>query len=365
MRILVLWLLSMGAGAADISDPTRFMFVGDRESNLIDVVSIESGDVSLRIETRFVPDHIVVTPFAPILVYTGEDEKLAVFYDLEKQQEVKTIELPLVPRHVVMDTTGAKIGISDHRDGGFALLHAYKKTIEFSIDDFPPSSDVLFDPNDVDIYYSNERDGTLGLLDMNTQKTYEMVLVEGGGQRLTPPSRSLDSRYIYVGNIDEGVVYSLNAYSKIIFNTFEVSGVPARPYTTPEGVFLYLMDEQGGRLRSIEQQGFTEYTSASFDAGVNLVAVGRFDRMNLFLSTDNRRWRIYDNVARREVQSGELEGTPVNVFGSADGKTAFVALDGRPGVAMVDLEKHSVTYVDATDNGASAFAVGLSNNVCH
>jgi DNA-binding beta-propeller fold protein YncE len=271
----------------------------------------------------------------------------------------------MVPRHVVLDTTGAKIGISDDVDGGFVLIHAYKRAIEFAIDNFPATADVLFDPNDVDVYYSNAATGSIGLLDTNTQRTYEMSLVETGGAALSPPSRSLDARYIYVANITTGEVYSLNAYSKMIFNTFNIGGIPARPYTTPQGAFLYMMDEESGRFVSVEQSRFTEYAHSSFEHGVNLVTVGRFDRMNLFLSSTHRYWYIFDNVEKKIIARGEFRGRPVGALGAADGKIAYVAFSDSAEVAVVDLEDQDVQYVPATKNGSGAFTVGLSNNVCH
>ena len=57
------------ANDADISNPLSLMFVGDRQENLIDVISLKDNDVVYRIETSIHPDHIVVSPFAPILVY--------------------------------------------------------------------------------------------------------------------------------------------------------------------------------------------------------------------------------------------------------------------------------------------------------
>jgi DNA-binding beta-propeller fold protein YncE len=353
------------AGAVDISDPTKLMFVGDSTDNLIDVISLDKGEVVYRIETSIHPDHIIVTPFAPILVYTNVAMKKVVFYDLKKQQEIRTLELPISPRHVVLDTTGAKIGISDDVDGGFVLIHAYSRSIQFALEDFPATADVLFDPNDVDIYYSNDATGSLGLLDTNTQRTYEMSLTDEPGHSLSPPSRSIDGRYIYVANITAGEVYSLNAYSKVIFNTFEIGGKPARPYTTPEGAFLYMMDEESGRFVAVEQQGFTEYADSKFDRGIDLVAVGRFDRMNLFLSSANEHWYVYDNVVKAVIKSGEFRARPLGVLGAADGKTAYVAFVDAAQVAIVDLEKQSLEYIPATENGSGAFTIGLSNNVCH
>lgn len=359
-------VLAVGSGhAADISDPTRFMFVADKSDNLIDVVSLDDAKVVHRIVTSLHPDRIVVTPFAPILMYTNIETRKAVFYDLREQTETNTVDLPMAPRHVVLDTKGAKIGISDDVDGGFVLIHAYKRDIEFAIDDFPATSDVLFDPNDVDIYYSNPSTGSIGLLDTNTQRTWEMSLVEDGGAALSPPSRSLDARYIYVANTSTGEVHSLNAYSQVIFNTFDIGGTPVRPYTTPQGAFLYMMDEDSGLFVSVEQGRFTEFARTSFEHGVNLVTVGRFDRMNLFLSSAHKHWYIFDNARSEVVGGGEFKGQPIGALGAADGKSAYVAFADIPEIAVVDLEGQEVIYVPATKNGSGAFTIGLSNNVCH
>jgi DNA-binding beta-propeller fold protein YncE len=364
----LIWMglfLSGFVSAADISDPTQFMFVGDRDDNTIDVISLDSLDVVHRIETSIHPDHIIATPFAPILMYADIEAHKVVFYDLAEQREWNTLELPMAPRHAVLDTTGAKIGISDDIDGGFVLIHAYKRDIEFVVEDFPATADVLFDPNDVDIYYSNAASGSLGLLDTNTQRTYEMSLGDGDAMHLSSPSRSLDARYVYVANIESGEVYSLNAYSQVIFNTFDIGGRPARPYTTPQGAFLYMMDVDSGRFQSVVQNQFAEYANVTFDKGVDLVTVGEFDRMNLFLSTRHKSWYIFDNVRKKIIKSGEFDGQPIGALGAADGKTAYIAFSDTAQVATVDLESGLVELAPATTNGSGAFTIGLSNNVCH
>ena len=361
----VFLFLAVSAEAVDLSDTTQFMFVGDRTDNVIDVVSLTSNEVVHRIETSIHPDHIIATPFAPILMYASIDAGQAVFFDLREKKEVQTIDLSVSPRHVVLDTTGAKIAISDDIDGGFALLHAYKMAVEFVLDDFPATGDVLFDPNDVDIYFSNQSSGSIGMLDINTHRIYEMSLTETAGDILSSPSRSLDARYIYVSNVSTGEVYSLNAYSKVIFNSFEIGDAAARPYTTPQGAFLYMMDTKSGRFVSVEQKGFTEYADVVLDHGVDLVAVGRFDRMNLLASTTSNSWSIFDNVRLDTIATGEFRGTPIEALGSADGKVAFVAFADLAEVAIVDLESQTIRYLPATNNGSGAFTVGLSNNVCH
>jgi hypothetical protein len=102
-----------------------------------------------------------------------------------------------------------------------------------------------------------------------------------------------------------------------------------------------------------------------FEHGVNLVVVGRFDRMNLLAGTSGKHWSIFDNVTKAIVATGEFNGRPIAALGSADGKVAYVALADSAEIAIVDLEDQSIEYAPATENGSGAFTVGLSNNVCH
>jgi DNA-binding beta-propeller fold protein YncE len=363
--LAVLLALTASADAVDLSDTTNFMFVADQSDNIIDVISVTSNEVVHRIDASIHPDHLIATPFAPILMYANIDSAQLVFFDLREKKEVQTIDLPVSPRHIVLDTSGAKIAISDDVDGGFVLVHAYKMAVEFVLSDFPATGDVLFDPNDVDIYFSNQSSGSIGMLDVNTHRIYEMTLTESEGDILSSPSRSLDARYIYISNVSTGEVYSLNAYSKIIFNSFEIGTAPARPYTTPQGAFLYMMDRDSGRFVSVEQQGFTQYADVTLDHGVDLVTVGRFDRMNLLMSTANDHWSIFDNVTLKTIATGTFKATPIEALGSADCKLAYVAFADLAEVAVVDLESQNIRYLPATNNGSGAFTVGLSNNVCH
>lgn len=353
------------AAAADLSNPLKLMFVADTEDNVIDVIDLDTREAVARIETKYSVDDLVVTPYAPVLAYTNIERRLVSLYDLRTQKLALEVTLPMTPRHMVLDTSGTKIGFSDSQDGGFVLFSAYAGSIYFTLEDFPPSRDVLFDPNEVEVYYSNSATGAIGMLDTNLHKTVEMQVTDEPGQSLSAPSRSLDGRYVYVANEDTGEVYSLNAFSKVVYKTFQIGAEPARPYTTPEGVFLYMMDKESGRFMSIEQNRFEQYADLEVGSGVDLVTVGRFDRMNLLSSTANREYHLFDNIRRSITSSGEFDATPLDALGSVDGRTAYIAFRDKPEVAFVDLEDGDIEYVSAANNGVGAFAVGLSNNVCH
>ena len=235
----------------------------------------------------------------------------------------------------------------------------------FTLEDFPPTTDVLFDPNEVDIWYSNDLDGSIGLIDSNVKKTFEIEVTDKPEQMLSSPSRSLDGRYIYAANETTGEVYSVNAFSKIIYKTFNIGTRPVRPYTTPEGVFLYMMDKDSGRFVSIEQHLFTEFDNTIIGEGIDLVTVGRFDRLNLLASTENHNFYIYDNNRKAVIEQGKLNFIPLDAQGAADGRRAYLASSDSPEVAIINLEDQQVSYIKAANGRVGAFAIGLSNNVCH
>lgn len=351
--------------AVDISNPLNLMFAADSVDNIIDVIDLKEEAVVFRIETKYQVDDVIATPYAPVLVFTNIERKLVSVYDLRTQEVAREIELPIAPRHMVLDTTGTKLGFSDSKDGGFVLFSPYAAAIIFTLEDFPATTDVLFDPNDIDIYYSNGQAGTIGLIDTNTQRTFEIEVTDTANQILSSPSRSLDGRYVHVANESTGEVHSLNVFSKSIYRTFAIGESPARPYTTPEGRFLYMMDEASGRFVSIEQNGFGEYQDIVIGEGINLVTVGRFDRMNLVASSNNKKFYIYDNLSRSVIESGQFRHTPLDSQGSLDGRTAYVAFSDSPEIAIIDLEDHQIKYISAGNNGIGAFGIGLSNNVCH
>ena len=167
-----------GAFAVDIDKPQNLAFVADRQENLIDVIDLDKGKVVFTIETGFRVDQLVVSPYAPTLLYANKDLKTVVFYDLSSKQAVEKIELSMTPRHLVLDTTGLKAGVSDNLGGGFALFSLTARDLVFFLPDFPPTGDVLFDPNDVDVYFTNPASGALGLLNINTRHWTEMPLTD-------------------------------------------------------------------------------------------------------------------------------------------------------------------------------------------
>lgn len=351
--------------SADLSNPLNLMFVSDAEENFIDVIDLRSREVVARIETKYPVDDLVATPFAPVLIYTNIERNLVSLYDLREQRLAMEVELPMSPRHMVLDPSGSKIGFSDSKDGGFVLLSAYSGSILFELEDFPPSRDVLFDPNEIEIFYTNSATGSVGMIDSNLRQTWEMQVAESVGQALSAPSRSLDGRYVYLANEDTGDVYSINKFSKVVHSSFNIGNAPVRPYTTPEGGFLYMIDKVSGRFMSVEQNRFEQFIDTEIGPDIDLVTVGRFDRINLFMSTENRNYYLFDNYTQRLVETGKFEDEPLETLGSIDGRTAFVVFRDSPSIAFVDLESNEIEYIEATKNGAGAFAIGMSNNVCH
>ena len=83
-----------------------------------------------------------------------------------------------------------------------------------------------------------------------------------------------------------------------------------------------MMDKETGRFVSIDQHRFEQYEDIILGVGIDLVTVGRFDRMNLLASTENKNFYVYDNVRKAVVEIAGQHGVPL-----AD---AEAAIDSRP-----------------------------------
>ena len=268
---------SLPESTVGLRNTPDFLFAADSQENLIDVVSVHDHKVVHRFETDYHVDQILATPNAPMLIYSNIEHRRLVAYNLLNKTVYKDVELPISPRHMVLDTTGFKIGITDSVDGGFVLFNAYSMEPMLEILDLVPTSDVLFDPNEVDIYYSNNSTGAVGLIDSNTSKTWEMSLYGTPTESLlSSPSRSLDARYIYVADQKTSKAFALSAFTQEILESYDVAS-PARPYSTPAGYFLYLLDKENGKFTAIEQNQFTPFAEVDLPTGIDTVVVSQFD----------------------------------------------------------------------------------------
>ena len=174
-----------GAAATDISDPTRFLFVADAAGQMIDVLELDAMKSVARIDTELRPDHVLVTPFAPVLLYADIAARKIVHVNLEDPAVQEQIAVPLAPHHVVMNAGGTRIAITDAESGGLLVMNAYSGAVELAVPDFPATEDVLFDPNDVDIFYSNSKAGSVGRINIVSGRRQETSLADGTAAMLS------------------------------------------------------------------------------------------------------------------------------------------------------------------------------------
>jgi hypothetical protein len=351
----------------DIHNTLNLFFLADGIAQKIEIIDINTEESIYVIETDKSIHEVFATPFAPVLIFSSLEDSSINFIDLRSMEVAKELILNSPPMHGVLDPSGTKIAFTNSLDGGFEYISAYSGERIFSLDDFPATGPILFDVNQVELYFSSINDNWIGFLDLNTKRYSEIDLPLSGQSafELSSPSRSMDGRYIYIANTSSGEVYVLNAFSKIIFKAFYVGSQPVRPYSTPEGSFLYIVDEASGKFISVDQNQFNTFYEGMVPPGTNLIAVGRFDRYNLFLSTHTKNYAIFDNVRQRVTDQGMLEGTPVAVYGTVDGRSAYIAFKDHKDMVKLSFENQEIAAISTNLNSVTAMTVGMSNNVCH
>ncbi len=350
-----------------ISNTLDLLFVSSNKVNQIEIIDLSQNDSIAVIDTHKQVHELFATPFAPVLIFTSLEDNTANFIDLRNLSIASEMSLDVIPEFGVMDPSGTKIAFTNLSEGGIQYISAYGASTIFTIHDFPPTSAVLFDTNEIELFFSGYQNAWIGFLDLNTQVYSEIELpIISERALLSSPSRSLDGRYIYISNNLSGEVYAINAFSKIIFNSFQIGDMPARPYTTPSGSFMYMIDQVSGRFLSVDQNQFNVYFDGTLSSNLNLITVGRFDRFNLFMGTTTNNYLLFDNVTLNIVDAGNFAGIPIETFGSVDGRTAYIAFADTPNISVYSLENQSIGLIETTiKTGFDAMTVGLSNNVCH
>ena len=350
-----------------IRNTLNLIFLADGLEQKIEIIDINTEKSIHVIETSKSIHEVFAAPFAPVLIFSSLEDSSINFIDLRSMEVAKELILNSLPMHGVLDPSGTKIAFTNSIDGGFEYVSAYSGERIFSLDDFPATGPTLFDVNQVELYFSSVNDNWIGFLDLNTKRYSEidLPLNNQSNFELSSPSRSMDGRYIYISNTTTGEVYVLNAFSKIIFKAFYIGSQPVRPYSTPEGSFLYMVDEASGKFISVDQSQFNTFYEGEVPAGTNLIAVGRFDRYNLFISTHTKSYAIFDNVTQTITKKGMLQGTPVAVYGTVDGRSAYIAFQDYKDMVKLSFENQEIVPINTNLNSVTAMTVGMSNNVCH
>jgi YVTN family beta-propeller protein len=224
---------------------------------------------------------------------------------------------------------------------------------------------VAFFPGDTMLAVTSEASQAVLMVDLRTGAVTALPTGQAGSHML---SLSADGARIYTANVGAGSV------TKIDVATRQARTVPVAPRT--EGITLS-PDGRQVWVGSNEQHTVTVLDAMTLAPIDTLPAPGLPYRLNVgarggLVVVSNPMMntvRLFDVATRVEVAAIEIPqdparavpGTqgsmPVGGVVSPDGRTAYIALQGQNGVAVVDLESRTVTKYLETGTGPDGIAL--------
>jgi len=238
--------------------------------------------------------------------------------------------------------TAGKVVIVQTNSAGdnIHLIDPATNTVTAEISGIEVNHGAAAAPDGTRLYFTNEADHTLDVVDTRTLKVIKKIALSG---RPNNVAISRDGRRVYVAIAQPpGAVDAIDTASLTNAKTIPIQGAAHNTFVTPDGRFVVAGSIAGRSLNVIDQQTETPAWVLTFDNGVRPIAFeANPDRSTkrLFVQiTDFHGFAIVDFAARKEVgrvtlpdvpaaerHTEGLQGSPSHGIGVApDGKTLWV-----------------------------------------
>lgn len=310
-------------------------------------------------------------PSGDVLVVANKQDATASIIEVQSGRTLALLPTGAGPHEAAVSHDGRWAVVSDYgaQTPGSTLTVIDLDSLKVSrtIDLFPHRRPhgVAFFPGDTLLAVTSEASQAVLLVDFRTGAVTPIATNERGSHML---AMSADGGRIYTANVHAGTV------TKIDVPTRQAQTVPVAPQT--EGITL----SPDGRQVWVGSNG--HHTVTVLDAATLAVidtmpAPGLPYRLNVgarggHVVVSNPMAnvvRVFDVATRAEVAAIEIPrdparavmGTsgsmPVGGVVSPDGRTAYIALQGMDGVAVIDLETRTITKFLETGAGPDGIAL--------
>ena len=307
-----------------------------------------------------------------LLVVANKQEASASIIDVASGRTVATLPTGVGPHEAAVSHDGRWAVVSDYgaQVAGSSLtvidLDALEVARTIEVGPYRRPHGVLFLPGDTLLAVTAEANQAVLLVDF---RTGEAAAVETAAQGTHMVAATADGATLFTANVHSGTV------TRIDVRTREVRSAPVAPVS--EGVAV-LPDGSQVWVGSNQQHTVTVLDGRTLAPIDTLQAPGVPYRLNV--SADGRRMvvtnpmagavRVFDTATRRELAeihipldparaTAQAQGNsqPVGSTVSADGRRAYVALQGMDAVAEVDLEAFEVLRYFDTGSGPDGIAL--------
>lgn len=231
------------------------------------------------------------------------------------------IEVGRHPAHVVVDSQGKFIYVSNSEDDTVSVVDAAQKKVVNTVKTGKFPHGLRISPDGREIYVANTGDGTVSVIGTSEQKEIARIPV---GKAPVQVGFTPDGSRVFVSLRDENSVAVIDAKTRRKIASLSVGNQPIQMFATPDGRFVYVAnqgteDAPDNRVSVIDAQNNTVVATITAGKGTHGV-VASDDGSRVFV-TDT----FDDTVSMIDTATQKVVGT-ISVGDAPNGITFGKAL---------------------------------------
>lgn len=328
-------LLGAGAGAPATADSRApcpelaarsegIVVVANKQDNTVSLLSSETGALLAELAVGVGPHEVAMSSDGRWAVVTNYGDR---------------------------ETRGSTLSVVD--------LGSRSVTRTIPLGEYSRPHGIAFLPGDERLAVTSETSQAVVLLDFATGE------IEGVVETGQPASHMItvspDGSRAYTANIVAGTVTELDLVGRTTGRTLAVAPMVEGIAISPDGRQLWVGSNQSHSIAVVDTDEWRVVDTIASAGMPYRIAITPDGRQAVVPSPMAGVIRVYDVANRREAAAipaaaGVSESGPVGVAISADGRHAYVTLQGTDQVAVVDLQQHAVVRHLPTGSGPDGIA---------
>ena len=345
-------LLGLAGAARALEGPyDRYVFVPNRNSADVAVISADDDKVVARVRVGKVPHQVAVSETLGKLVASNTADDTISIIDLKTLKTTATVKLGHEPEHMELSPGGDLLAVGNIGEGTVSLVslrddHEVKRVSGL----FEPHN-MTFSPDGKRLFVGNLGANFVSVIDVASGKVMrEIPVAEGQAlaklpgaeeehQGIINVTRTVDGRlgFAAFGDGDAMAVIDLRTQKKL--KTLKLGDQPWRAYTTADSRYM-IIPNNGDRSVSIVStvSPFREVARLNGGADMTGVNTGWFETTAFVISRGEGKVYVIDLTTMKNAGVIDLgkDSTPETGVTNPEGTRLYVALSGRNEVAVID-----------------------------
>lgn len=360
--LLGLFVASAAQANIETVDMSRAVYVPMSGVPQVCFIDPDGDRIAGVIDVGMVPDQIgLAASVSKLLVTDGTSTRLNIVDVVTSA--IITAALPFIPREITVDPNGLTAAIADDVTGRIILFDMMRRQIIGIVTGPAPLRDMMFSSDGRALYISGGDDQAIAVVDVKAADVTRRIPTNLTSATLAL-TRSPDGRRLFVQSRggDVGVI-DLDRGQPVAPIGAPAGSTVAFPSAT--GVFLFIADNQLGKLTVIHEADKSTRTVLNAASGVRTVYTAWFETLALVPSEVDRSLLLYDLDTLRPAGTIGLVAAPGRGAVTPDGRKLYLPLPDAKQVAVFDARKREMLgYVSVPYAPAKVVLAG-SYGICH